>query len=158
MSHTDTSILMVCLGNICRSPMAEGIMRYEMEKSGITARIDSAGTSSWHSGEPPDNRAIDNMHHNGIDISMLRARQFKVQDFQHFDRIYVMDVHNYNDVLSLAPDRDAAAKVQMIMNMVTPGVNQSVPDPYYGGDEGFQQVFDMLTLACRSIIQDLQHS
>lgn len=156
MSNTETSILMVCLGNICRSPMAEGIMRYELANSGIVAQVDSAGTSSWHSGEPPDTRAIQNMRSNGIDISMLRARQFHVGDFQHFDRIYVMDVHNYNDVLSLASSQDAAAKVQMIMNMVTPGVNQSVPDPYYGGDEGFQQVFEMLTLACRKIILDIQ--
>lgn len=156
MSNTETSILMVCLGNICRSPMAEGIMRYELANSGIVAQVDSAGTSSWHSGEPPDTRAIQNMRSNGIDISMLRARQFHVGDFRHFDRIYVMDVHNYNDVLSLASSQDAAAKVQMIMNMVTPGVNQSVPDPYYGGDEGFQQVFEMLTLACRKIILDIQ--
>ena len=142
-------ILMVCLGNICRSPMAEGILR---QHAPDTWHIDSAGTAAYHVGEPPDPRARATMKKNGLNIQSLRGRQFQVSDFDDFDLIYVMDHSNLNNVLALAPNDEARAKVQLLLNEAFPGENREVPDPYYGGDEGFDQVFDMLTRSAKAIV------
>lgn len=148
-------ILMVCLGNICRSPMADGILRFKVKQNNLNVTVDSAGTSSWHQGENPDERATATAKKYGVDISTLTARQFSKSDFDDFDKIYVMDSSNYRDVVALAATEDDKDKVEMIMNVVHPGKNQSVPDPYFGGDEGFDKVFKMLDEACDEIIRQL---
>lgn len=145
-------ILMVCLGNICRSPLAEGIMRSKLSKDYI---IDSAGTGAWHEGQLPDKRSITTAKKRGLDITNQRARQFKVSDFDTFDYIYVMDNSNYKNVIALAPTEEAKSKVKLILNEIFPNENVDVPDPYYGGDDGFENVFDMLDQACEAIARKL---
>ncbi|TND08944.1 MAG: protein-tyrosine phosphatase [Bacteroidetes bacterium] len=150
-------ILMVCLGNICRSPLAEGILRQKIGELGITTiEVDSAGTSDYHTGDAPDQRSSENALKNGVDIRMLRARQFTAGDFDRFDRIYVMDASNYRNVINLARDESDHAKVDFILNVAWPGENRAVPDPYYGGEQGFEQVFRLLEKACTSIAENLQ--
>jgi len=144
---------MVCLGNICRSPLAEGILRHQTSQKDLTWNIDSAGTGAWHAGEKPDPRSIDVARKNGVDITDQRARQFIPIDFDRFDKIYVMDAENYKNVLALAPHDLAREKVQMIMNTVYPNENRRVPDPYYGGKSGFDDVYQMLDDACKAIIK-----
>ncbi|WP_288983801.1 low molecular weight protein-tyrosine-phosphatase [uncultured Flavobacterium sp.] len=146
-------ILMVCLGNICRSPLAEGIMRSKLTKDFV---VDSAGTGSWHAGELPDKRSISTAKNRGLDITNQRARQFKKSDFDIFDHIFVMDNSNYKDVLALAPNEEAKSKVKLILNELFPGKNVDVPDPYYGGQDGFENVFDMLDQACEEIARKLK--
>ncbi|MCX6292619.1 MAG: low molecular weight phosphotyrosine protein phosphatase [Bacteroidetes bacterium] len=149
-------ILMVCLGNICRSPLAEGILR---KKTGMeNTRIDSAGTGGWHAGEHPDKRAIETGKQFGVDISKLVARQFSVHDFDEFDRIFVMDRDNLRDVLSLARHDDDKRKVDLLLNADQPGSNRSVPDPYYGGDDGFVRVFKMIDEACTAIVKQIHQN
>ena len=146
-------ILMVCLGNICRSPLAEGIMRAKLSKDFI---VDSAGTGGWHAGELPDKRSISTAKNRGLDITSQRARQFKISDFDTFDYIYVMDNSNYKDVMALAPNEEAKSKVKLILNELFPNENVDVPDPYYGGQDGFEDVFDMLNEACDVIARKLK--
>lgn len=145
-------ILMVCLGNICRSPLAEGILQQKIERSGLNWQVDSAGTGSWHKGEAPDPRSISVAQKNGIDISHQKARQFGKDDLQDFDLILTMDASNYKNVLELADYPSQKNKVQMIMNLVYPGSNISVPDPYWD-DNGFDKVFLMLNQACEQLIE-----
>jgi protein-tyrosine phosphatase len=146
-------ILMVCLGNICRSPLAEGILKSKL--SGSQFIVDSAGTGNWHIGNPPDKRSVAIANKNGIDISKLRGRQFSEKDFDEFDFIYVMDNKNYNDVLELAPNLEAMSKVKLILNEIFPYENVDVPDPYFGFENGFSSVFDMLNEACSVISANL---
>jgi protein-tyrosine phosphatase len=148
-----SKILMVCLGNICRSPLAEGIMRAKLSKDFI---VDSAGTGGWHAGELPDKRSISTAKNRGLDITSQRARQFKISDFDTFDYIYVMDNSNYKDVMALAPNDEAKSKVKLILNELFPNENVDVPDPYYGGQDGFENVFDMLNEACDVIAGKLK--
>src|SRR5688500_7834485 len=145
-------ILMVCLGNICRSPIAEGIMKSKIEKYGLPWTVDSAGTSSWHAGECPDDRAIAIAKKYGVDISCQKARQFSPYDFEKFDRIYAMDASNYRDILRLALTDEEKQKVGMILNESNPGGNKQVPDPYWN-DNGFDEVFKMLDEACEAIVK-----
>ena len=141
-------VLMVCLGNICRSPLAEGILRSKCD----TLIVDSAGTASYHVGEPPDHRAINVARKNGIDISNLRARQFSINDFEEFDFIFAMDTNNYKDIINLTKSNEHKKKVFLILDKLNQS-NQNVPDPYYGGDEGFNKVFNLLKKACNAIIE-----
>lgn len=143
---------MVCLGNICRSPLAQGIMQSKLSKNFI---VDSAGTGGWHAGELPDKRSIDTAKKRGLDITNQRARQFIKSDFDNFDHIFVMDNSNYKDVLALAPNEEAKSKVKLILNEIFPNQNIDVPDPYYGGQDGFENVFDMLDQACEEIARKL---
>ncbi len=147
---------MVCLGNICRSPLAEGILRAKTEKLGLNVKIDSAGTSNYHIGEHPDKRTVLNAMNHGIDVSKLKARQFIVDDFDAFDRIFVMDSSNYSDVISLARNNDDKRKVELLLNCVYPMSNMSVPDPYFGGEQGFENVYILLDKACELIAESLQ--
>lgn len=147
-----TKILMVCLGNICRSPLAEGIMRSKLSDDFI---VDSAGTGGWHAGELPDKRSIATAKNRGLDITNQRARKFTKNDFETFDYIFVMDNSNYKDVLALAPNEEAKLKVKLILNEIFPNENVDVPDPYYGGQDGFENVFDMLDKACEEIARKL---
>ena len=146
------NILMVCLGNICRSPLAEGIMKKKVREHKLDWRIDSAGTGSWHIGHLPDPRSIEVARKYGIDITDQRARQFKPHDFDRFDLILPMDTSNYRDVLRHALTKEHEEKVQMIMNFLYPGKNQSVPDPYWN-DDGFEQVYRMLDEACDKVVE-----
>lgn len=144
---------MVCLGNICRSPLAEGILKSKLFRANVV--IDSAGTGAYHIGEKPDNRSIAIAKINGIDISDQRARKFLVEDFDEFDLIYVMDNENYRDVIAMARNINDKAKVKMILNEVFPKDNLDVPDPYLGGDYGFKNVFKMLDEACEIIAKKI---
>jgi protein-tyrosine phosphatase len=152
-----TKVLMVCLGNICRSPLAEGILRVKAEKAGVPIEIDSAGTSNYHIGENPDKRTVANAHKHAVDVAKLKARQFSVSDFDEFDHIFVMDRSNYGDVLALARNDDDRRKVEMILNRVYPGSDMSVPDPYFGGEQGFENVFILLDKACDVIVSSLHN-
>lgn len=145
-------ILMVCLGNICRSPLAEGILEHKVKQQGLEWEIDSAGTGAYHVGELPDVRSIAVAKKYGIDLTNQRARQFKVEDFDNFDKIYVMDASNYQNVVHLARNEADKAKVELIRNVVRPNWNEQVPDPYWN-DNGFEQVFQMLDEACDHIIK-----
>lgn len=148
-----TKILMVCLGNICRSPLAHGILESKLSKKDFF--VDSAGTGGWHAGELPDKRSIKTAKEKGIDITNQRARKFLKSDFSDFDYIYVMDMSNYKNVIELAPNEDAKSKVKLILNEIFPNENVEVPDPYYGEQEGFYNVFDMLDKACELIANKL---
>lgn len=152
-------ILMVCLGNICRSPVAEGVLRQRLSEAGINHIIvDSAGTSGWHNGEHPDRRSTLNAKQNGVDISKQISRKFNSSDFEIFDVIYVMDQSNYNDVTSLSSDPSHLKKVRLLLNEITPGSNMAVPDPYYGGDDGFQNVFNLIDQACTRIVERISEN
>lgn len=140
---------MVCLGNICRSPLAEGILKSKVDLTTIS--VDSAGTSGYHDGALPDKRSIAIAEEMGIDITDQRSRKFTVRDFDTFDLIYAMDSSNYNNILELARNADDVLKVKMILNEAYPDQNLSVPDPYYGGEEGFSNVYKMLDEACEVI-------
>ena len=148
-----TKILMVCLGNICRSPLAEGILKSKVDSSKVF--VDSAGTGDWHVGNAPDKRSIAIGKKYNIDITEQRGRQFSSADFDDFDTIYVMDNSNWENVLSLAQNDSHKAKVKLILNAIFPNENVDVPDPYYGGDSGFENVFNMLDEACDEIVKQL---
>lgn len=150
-----TKILMVCLGNICRSPLAEGILKSKAKKFNLDITADSAGTSDYHIGEHPDKRTIKNAKLHAIDVSKLCARQFTVADFDAFDYIFAMDSTNYNDIIALARNEKDIQKVELILNRVNPGTNMSVPDPYFGGEQGFENVFTLLDKACEAIVHSL---
>ena len=147
-----TKILMVCLGNICRSPLAEGILRSKLT---IDFIVDSAGTGGWHAGELPDKRSIEIANKKGLDITNQRARKFTKNDFTEFDFIYAMDNSNLKDILQLAPDENAKKKVHLILNELNPNENKDVPDPYYGQNDGFEKVYTMLDEACNNISKKL---
>jgi protein-tyrosine phosphatase len=144
-------ILMVCLGNICRSPLAEGIMLKLIEEHKLDMEVDSAGTSNYHINEAPDRRTILNAAKHNIDLKPLRARQFNVSDFDAFDKIYVMDNSNMANVLALAKNEAHKAKVDLLLNASFPYENKEVPDPYFGGEKGFEDVFQMVYKACQHI-------
>lgn len=145
---------MVCLGNICRSPLAEGILSSKLNSNSIF--VDSAGTGAYHIGNQPDERSVAVAKNHGIDISKQKARHFQVSDFDIFDVIYVMDENNFQDILSLARNNHDKQKVKMILNEIHTNNNKSVPDPYYGGNEGFEKVFKMLDEACEIISKKIQ--
>ena len=143
-------ILMVCLGNICRSPIAEGILKSKLNSN--IFYIDSAGTGSWHVGNKPDLRSITVSKTHHIDISNQKARQFTYEDYKNFDHIYVMDQSNKKNVLSLAKTLEDRNKVQLILDELIPNSNLEVPDPFYDEVQGFENVFQMLDKACESIV------
>ncbi len=150
-------LLTVCLGNICRSPMAEGILRKKINDRGLNHTLDSAGTAAYHEGSPPDKRAQQTLSKKGINISDLRGRQFEIADFQEFDLILAMDEENYYNILSLATTGEEKGKVKMLMNYLYPGKNISVPDPYFGGPEGFEKVYEMIDQATDRLLDSLKH-
>jgi protein-tyrosine phosphatase len=147
-------ILMVCLGNICRSPLAEGILAHKTKH--LNVKVDSAGTAAYHVGELPDTRSIEIAKKYNIDLTPQRARQFSRADFDEFDVIYAMDTNNYAHLISLAETKEERDKVRMILNEINPLACESVPDPYYGGENGFQNVYDMLDKACGKIVQNIE--
>ena len=144
-------ILMVCLGNICRSPLAEGILKEKIKQHQLDWQVDSAGTGYWHVGEGPDRRSVAIARERGIDIRDQRARQILPKDLADFDLIFAMDTHNYRNIINMAPHQALAEKVHLILDLVHPGEGLSVPDPYYD-DFGFEGVYDLLDEACERII------
>ena len=153
-------ILFVCMGNICRSPTAEGVMRAQLRQAGLEneVEIDSAGTGGWHAGEPPDERATAAAHRRGIELDGA-ARQVRPDDFDDFDLIVAMDGRNLRELQALAPDDEARAKVRLLREFdpATAGSpDVDVPDPYSGGERGFEDVLDMVEAACRGLIAELR--
>jgi protein-tyrosine phosphatase len=148
-----TKIIMVCLGNICRSPLAEGILSSKLPKERFF--IDSAGTGNWHEGESPDLRSIAIAQKKGIDISKQKAKHFTTKTFEDFDHIFVMDRSNLKNVLALAPNEKAKEKVQMILDTQFPNKQKEVPDPYYGTEKDFEQVYDMLDEVCNLLVKKM---
>ena len=146
-------ILMVCLGNICRSPLAEGILASKLPKNKF--KVDSAGTGSWHVGHKPDDRSVAVAKKNKINISDQKGRQFRKSDFDSFDYIYVMDNSNYNDVIELAENQEQKQKVQLILDELFPNEKVDVPDPYFGLPNGFDIVYNMLDEVCDIIAKKL---
>ena len=146
-------ILMVCLGNICRSPLAEGLLAAKLPQNKFI--VDSAGTGNYHIGKQPDQRSVLTAQKNGIDITYQKARQFTPSDFEEFDYIYVMDNSNYDHVIKLAKKEEHRQKVQLILNDLFPGDNVDVPDPYYGLQNGFDIVYEMLDETCAILAKKL---
>ena len=144
-------ILMVCLGNICRSPLAEGILQHLITENNLDWTVDSAGTGSWHVDESPDERSIAVAAKYGINIAQQRARQFHFPDFKNFDIIYAMDSQNYIDITKQAHSEEEKEKVCLIINEAHPGRNINVPDPYWNNN-GFEAVYQMLYEACNAIL------
>jgi protein-tyrosine phosphatase len=148
-----TRILFVCLGNICRSPTAEGVMRRLVREEGLEdeIEIDSAGTGGWHVGAPPDARATEAASRRGTTLEGAARRFDPARDFDHFDLILAMDAENRRDLLALAPGDEARAKVRLFLSG-----ERDVPDPYYGGDDGFEEVLDLVEEASRALLLELQ--
>lgn len=151
----------VCLGNICRSPTAEGVMGHLVAAAGLTGRIEveSAGTAGWHEGDRVDRRTRAEAERRGIDLSALRGRQFRAADFSRFDLVLAMDHENEVDLAQLAPDDDARASIALLRAFdpdAGPDADLAVPDPYYGGEDGFAAVFDMVDKACRGLLDHVR--
>jgi len=151
-------ILMVCLGNICRSPIAEGLLKKKLLEAKINnVIIDSCGFEKYHLGDPPDKRAIEVCINNGVDISAKRQRLFKAEDFDIFDKIYVMDLNNMKDVKKASRNEDDLQKVSFILNECNSKKNLHVPDPYYGRMTDFEKVFELLDMACDGIVEKIKN-
>jgi protein-tyrosine phosphatase len=144
-------VLMVCLGNICRSPLAHGVLQKEIDNQSLNWSVDSSGTSSFHSGDLPDSRSIEVARENGIDITNQRSRLFVKNDFNDFDLILAMDSSNYQNILKLASSDEDRSKVKLLLNYAYPGENRAVPDPYYEG--GFQSVYNMIETAVSKLVE-----
>ena len=149
-------VLMVCLGNICRSPMAQGILEKKVAESNLNVLVDSAGTSNYHIDEEPDRRSIAKCGQYGIDIQHYRGRQFQKEDFSLFDRIFAMDTSNYHNIIALAESEEQKSKVELILDLIDSNYQASVPDPYYGGEDGFELVYQQLDEACDVLIEQLK--
>ena len=146
-------ILMVCFGNICRSPLAEGILQDKAFKSGLTWGIESSGTNSYHTGEPPHPLSQKVAKLNGIDISKQRAKRFTASDFDRYDKIYALAKDVMEDMRRIAKNKYDESKVDLLMNELYPGNNKDVPDPYYGAEAGYHEVYKMIDEVCDSIIE-----
>lgn len=149
---------MVCLGNICRSPLADGLLRKKVSDNKLDVEVDSAGTSGIHSGEAPDARMCQTAKNFGTPIDELRSRKFVIADFDKFDKIYVMDKSNKANILQMARNEDDKKKVELILNLIYPSQNKEVPDPYYGGEEGFIEVYHLLDAATDRIIEKIKNN
>ena len=145
-------ILMVCLGNICRSPLAEGIMENEIKKAGLDWEVDSAGTNGYHIGEAPHRLSQKVARQNGIDICHQRARQFVKEDFERYDKIYAMADDVLDEIKWIAKSTYNPSKVDLLLNELYPGENRSVPDPWYGPEPGYHDVYKLIDEACKKII------
>ena len=151
-----TKILFVCLGNICRSPTAEGAFRHLVEEKGLEylVEIDSAGTEAWHAGNPPDPRATSTALQRGIDLSSQRGRKVRAQDFDHYDHILAMDDENYDNLMRMSPS-EHQYKIKLFLSFASNLHERQVPDPYYGGDQGFEHVLDLVQAASRGLLEEI---
>lgn len=143
-------VLMVCLGNICRSPLAEGVLKHLVSEKGLDWEVSSNGTSGYHNGDIPHAGSISIAKQHGIDISEQRSSKFEASDLDYYDLILAMDASNYNDILAHSTSEEQKAKVHLLLNYSNPGMNKAVPDPYYLG--GFDKVYDLIYKACEEII------
>ena len=146
-------ILMVCLGNICRSPLAEGILQQKAIEAGLNWEVDSSGTNSYHLGNPPHPLSQKVAKLNGIDISVQRARRFTAEDIAAYDKIYALASDVLDDIRSIAKDKFDASKIDLLMNELHTGKNMDVPDPYYGTEKGYHEVYDMIDEVCNVIVE-----
>jgi protein-tyrosine phosphatase len=146
-------ILMVCLGNICRSPIAEGVLQYKADINGLNWQVDSAGTESYHIGEAPHRHSQKICMVHGIDISAQRARKFQKSDMEQYDRIYAMAADVLDEIKRIAGTKTDIDKVSLFLNELHPGSNASVPDPWYGDEDGYLPVYQMIDKACDAIIE-----
>jgi protein-tyrosine phosphatase len=146
-------ILMVCLGNICRSPLAEGILQDKAFKAGLTWSIESAGTNSYHTGEPPHTLSQKIARMNGIDISKQRARRFSAGDLEVYDKIYALAQDVLEDMKRIAGKKFENSKVDLLMNELYPGKNMDVPDPWYGPEPGYHEAFKLIERCCDKILE-----
>lgn len=144
---------MVCLGNICRSPLAEGILQHRAKAAGLDWTIDSAGTNSYHTGEPPHRLSQKVARLNGIDICQQRARRFVQEDFDRYDKLYAMAGDVIDDMRSIAGKKFDEAKVDLLLNELQPGKNRDVPDPWYGPEPGYHEVYKLIDEACAAIVE-----
>lgn len=151
---TRPAVLFVCLGNICRSPLAEAAFRAEAEASGLDAEIDSAGTGDWHIGHPPDKRAQAEAKRHGIDISGYRARQVTADDFRRFTHIVALDDSNFANLQRLRPS-DGTAHLSLLLDHVPGREGASVADPYYGGEEDFEATWEDVSLGAKALVNSL---
>ena len=149
-------ILMVCLGNICRSPLADALLRKKLESHNLNHQVDSAGTSAFHLDSEPDLRTQANALEHNLDISYIRARKFVTSDFDEFDQIYAMDSSNYYNIVQLARNDDDRKKVDLLLNKIPSLSSKDVPDPYYGGEQGFEVVYQLIDQATDVIIEELK--
>jgi protein-tyrosine phosphatase len=147
-------ILMVCLGNICRSPLAEGILQEKAFKAGLHWSVESAGTNGYHNGEAPHHLSQKVASKNGIDISRQRSRAFSVKDFEVYDKIYAMAEDVIEDMKRIAGRKFNASKVELLMNELHPGKDLDVPDPWYGPEPGYHEAYKMIDRACEAIIEN----
>ena len=147
---------MVCLCNICRSPLAQGILEKKSKENKTNIYVDSAGTAGWHVGSSPDLRSINIAKKNNIDISNQKARKFSTYDFKEFDKIFVMDTSNYRDLIRLCSNQKECNKIQLILKNINPEKNLSVPDPYFGEEDGFEKIYRLLDKACSKIISEIE--
>ena len=150
-----TKVLFVCLGNICRSAIAEGILKTKVKDLGLNIEIESAGTANYHIGKAPDQRMQAKAIEHGMDISNQQGRQFCYNDFSEFDYIFAMDESNRSNILKLAKTENDSNKVELLLNLSLPNENLSVPDPYDGGEQGFEDVYQMVDKACDKFILNL---
>jgi protein-tyrosine phosphatase len=145
-------ILMVCLGNICRSPLAEGILEHKAKKSGLDWKVESAGTNGYHIGEAPHHLSQKVARLNGIDICNQKARQFVKEDFDRYDKIYAMAEDVIDDMRRIARNKFDASKVELFLNELYPGKNMDVPDPWYGPEPGYHEVYELINKTCEVIV------
>jgi protein-tyrosine phosphatase len=144
---------MVCLGNICRSPLADGVLRHKVNKLNLNIIVDSAGTANYHIGASPDKRMIATAKMKGVDIGFLKARQFEYKDFEEFDSIFVMDQNNYKNVIQLAKTDQDKCKVKLLLEVTSKVHRKEVPDPYYGTQTDFEEVYELVDQATDAIIE-----
>ena len=145
-------ILFVCLGNICRSPIAEGVLRHYIKEHDLDWEVASAGTESYHVGSAPHKYSQKICRINGIDISTQKAKRFRLSDLEEYDKIYTMSEDVYDEIVAMAGSEADISKLELFLNELKPGSNASVPDPWYGNEEGYKPVYDMIAETCRVII------
>ena len=149
--------MFVCLGNICRSAIAEGVLRKKIDEQNLNIQVESAGTANYHVGQAPDKRMQQKAVEHDLNISTQRGRQFAVTDFDEFDYIFAMDESNRTNILRLARNSDDSDKVELFLNLSHPEQDLSVPDPYYGGEQGFEDVYQMINTACDDFLNGLNN-